>query len=129
MVAFDAEVLTADPAKIALGDGSTPAADAENPACHAATAGYRTALMFRVVFTSLVVVVAAATAIAIAFWIYKAANGWDAAATFTAIGSGVTGAATIYLGQKMVQSINVARTALQDVGKYCGADEQEELQK
>ena len=125
---FDAKILTVDPATIAMGgasreavrtDESTPTH--ESPACAAALSGYRTALMFRTLFTYLVFAVAGASATAILVAIYKAMSaGVDLGVGITLVSGFVGSGAAIFIGKRMNESIVVARTALQDVGKYCG---------
>ena len=126
MATFELNGLGIDPGKIALGTDDPSAlsaaeGNADGPACHAALAGYRTALMFRVLFTAIVFAVslASATALIIAIaMIVK--NGADVGNIVAGV-SGVLGsAATLWLATKMNESIKVQRTALGDVGKYCG---------
>jgi hypothetical protein len=137
MVAFDDEKLRVDPALIALGGVQNIQAEVgaaaqgpqrESPACQAALAGYRVALMFRVLFTSLVFVVSLAAAAALVYAIVRAIQvGFDLGSTITGISGIVGSGASIFLGRRMKESINVSRTALQDVGTYCGAQLQQEL--
>jgi len=126
MVASDAEILEADPAKIALGTAS-PAEiteakdDPEGPACQASLAAFQSALVFRNIFTAIVAVLAALTLIALAYCIFRVLDDkWDATGTLSAIGGVVTGTAAVYLGRERSKSINVLRKALEDVGTYCG---------
>jgi hypothetical protein len=126
MVAFDAEVLRADPAKIARGGPGDATLEAtgepnrELPACQAALASFRPALMFRYIFTTFVAVLGAMTTIGVVYCIWRILEGWNMAATLSAIGAAVTGVAAVWLGRKMVESIGVLRQALDDVSKYCG---------
>ena len=133
---FDAKILNADPAKIAMG-GAAPEAvrtaestpNQESPACAAALSGYRTALMFRTLFTYLVLAVAGASATAILVAIYKAMSaGVDLGVGITLVSGFVGSGAAIFIGKRMNESIAVARTALQDVGKYCGSEVEQKVQ-
>lgn len=123
MVAFDAEVLKADPAKITLGGAATEAPTEPNqnsPACQAALATFRPALMFRYIFTGFVAVLGAMTTIGVVYCIWRILEGWNMTATLSALGAAVTGVAAVWLGKKMLESIRVLRQALADVSKYCG---------
>jgi hypothetical protein len=133
MPSFDVDLLRADPVKIALGADAAEAAESPsypNRACDAARDSFRVALMFRVAFTTLTFIVGAATAIAVAYVIYRATSSggkWNTTATLAAIGAAVTGAGAIYLGKRSLEAIKVARTALDDVGKYCGIEVKKKL--
>lgn len=123
---FELNGLGIDPGKIALGTAdsaklSAAEGNANGPACHAALAGYRTALMFRVLFTGLVFAVSLASATALIIAIATIVkNGADVGNVVAGV-SGVLGsAATLWLANKMNEAIKVQRTALADVGKYCG---------
>ncbi|HEU4702957.1 MAG TPA: hypothetical protein VFS37_10785 [Conexibacter sp.] len=141
MPAFDADVLKTDPAVIALGDATNGAPLAErvreaartprreSPACQAAIASYRTALIFRVLFTVLVFVVSAAAAAAIVYCVYViATDGADVSAIVTGVSGAVASGATVFLVRGMRQSTSLARQALGDVGTYCGTDVKAEVQ-
>src|SRR5215204_4204475 len=125
MVAFDSPVLRADPGKIASGAAggleavTQPGSD--SPACQAALASFRPALMFRYIFTGFVAVLGAITTVAVVYCIWRISEGWNMTATLSAIGGAVTGVAAIWLGKKMMESIGVLRQALADVSTYCGA--------
>jgi hypothetical protein len=129
-VRFDSNALRWDPAKVGLGTADAEAlaeaaADPNptSPACQASLAAQRTALMFQVLFTGLVLLVATATAIAITIIIYRIVeHGWDPATTLSAVGGVVTGTATVFLGRRMTQAQSVQKKALEDVGKYCGSN-------
>ena len=135
MVAFDAKVLRNDPGRIALGAASESlledAVDTpkrEGPACQAALAQQRTALMFQVLFTSLVFVVSVATAAALIYAIIRLIkDGLDLGAVVTGVSGAIGSGATLFLAKRMNESIKVARTALNDVGKYCGHEVEEEV--
>lgn len=137
MVAFDAEVLRNDPARIALGGASesllAEAADApqpESPACQAALAHQRTALMFQVLFTSLVLVVAVASAAALVYAIIRITkDGLELSAVVTGVSGVVGSGGTAFLAKRMSESIKVAQAALGDVGKYCGGEIEEQLKR
>lgn len=136
MVAFDSAVLRADPARIALGDvvpavvqAAASQPNPSGPACQASLSGYRTALMFRVLFTSLVFVVSLAAAAALVFAIVRIIqDGVDLAAAVTGVSGVVASGASLFLGRKMNQSITVARQALEDVGTYCGVEVKNQVQ-
>jgi hypothetical protein len=134
MVAFDAEVLRTDPALIALGGADTTSLEAysepgpNSPACQAALATFRPALMFRYIFTAFVAVLGAMTTVAVVYCIWRILEGWNMAATLSAIGAAVTGVAAVWLGKKMMESIRVLREALNDVATYCGPDVKQQLE-
>jgi hypothetical protein len=132
MPAFDAEALRADPGIIASGAAggleAMPAPGRASPACQAALATFRPALMFRYIFTGFVAVLGAMTTIAVVYCIWRIIEGWNMTATLSAIGAAVTGVAAASLGKKMIESINVLRQALEDVSKYCGADVTKQLE-
>jgi hypothetical protein len=123
MVAFDAEVLRSDPAKIAGGAAFEAAGEPkDSPACQAALATFRPALMFRYIFTAFVALLGAMTTVGVVYCIWRILEGWNMTATLSALGAAVTGVAALWLGKKMMESIRVLRQALQDVSTYCGAD-------
>lgn len=134
MVAFDAPVLRVDPARIAGSAGGEVAFEAaaapgpDSPACQAALATFRPALMFRYIFTSFVAVLGAMTTVGVVYCIWRILEGWNMTATLSAIASAVTGGAAIWLGKKMMESIRVLRQALADVSKYCGPAVQQQLE-
>lgn len=124
---FVASELRVDPGAIALGvDSADPklkeAKDQPaGPACQASLAGYRTALMFRTLFTALVFAVALASAGALIFAIIRLVrDGADIAAIVTGVGGLLGSAGELVLVKYMNDSIKVAKQALSDVGKYCG---------
>lgn len=133
MAKFELNGIYIDPGKIALGteDGSKLSAAEGNesgPACQAALAGYRTALMFRVLFTGLVFAVSLASATALIIAIALIVKNGAEVGNIVAGVSGVLGsAATLWLATKMNESIKVQRTALNDVGKYCGMSIQNQV--
>ena len=49
-------------------------------------------------------------------------------ATLSAIGASVTGVAAVWLGKKMMESIEVLRQALEDVSTYCGTGVKQQLE-
>jgi hypothetical protein len=127
MPAFDDQALRADPAKIVAGGVAgglerTTGPGPDSPACHAALATFRPALMFRYIFTAFVAVLGAMTTVALVYSLWRILEGWNAAATLTAISAVITGGAAVTLGKKMMESIAVLRQALEDVSTYCGAD-------
>lgn len=132
---FDARDLRPDLGKIGLGGaGTTALADVtaspspETPACQAALAGYRTALMFRVLFTSLVFAVGFASAAALVYAIARIMSaGVDLATGITGVSGFMGSGASLFLMQRTKESIAVARTALADVGKYCGVPTMEKV--
>lgn len=134
MVAFDAPVLRVDPAKIAPGGPGEVGLEAgaapgpESPACQAALATFRPALMFRYIFTTFVAVLGAVTTVGVAYCIWRILEGWNMTATLSAIASAVTGGAALWLGKRMMESIRVLRQALSDVSKYCGPAVQQQLE-
>lgn len=139
MVRFDAPVLKADPARIVavpeergdlamLREMAISQPDPKAPACQAALAGYRTALMFRVLFTGLVFAVSLAAAAALIYSIAKIIkDGIDLGSAVTVVGGFVGSGAAIFLGKRMNESIKVAHGALEDVGTYCGVATKEQL--
>lgn len=131
---FTADDLQFDPGAIALGvdtsDAKLQAAANKpaGPACQASLAGYRTALMFRTLFTSLVFMVALASAAALIFAIVRIVkDGADVAAIVTGVGGLLGSAGELVLVKYMNDSIKVAKQALADVGKYCGGGVQEQV--
>jgi hypothetical protein len=134
MVKLDADILRADPAKVALAT-SDPAVlqdaqanpDPNAPACQAAIAAYRPALIFRYIFTTFVAVLGAMTTIGLGYCIYRIFEGWSVTATLAALGSVVTGSAALWLTRKMRESIRVLRQALDDVATYCGTPVADQL--
>ena len=135
MVALDSPLLKADPAKIAFGGGQPPGGDAatapgrENPACHAALAGYRIALMFSVLFTGLVFVVSLTAAAALVYAIIKIIDdGLDLAAAVAGVSGVVGSGAAVYLGKRMNEARKHAREALGDVSTHCGSQVKEQVQ-
>jgi hypothetical protein len=135
MVAFDDELLRTDPALLAGGGppnvGTLESIDDDRaaPACQAALASFRTARMFQTLFTAVVFVVAAAAAAALVFSIVRIArNGADLTAVVSGVNGVVASGATVWLAKRMQESIRVARTALADVGKYCGAHVQSKVE-
>ena len=133
MVAFDAEVLRTDPRKIAFGqtdEGNLEGLSQPNPnspACQAALATFRPALMFRYIFTAFVAVLGAMTTVGVAYCIWRILEGWNMTATLSALGASVTGVAAVWLGKKMMESIRVLRQALSDVSTYCGTSVEQQL--
>ena len=107
---LDAEVLYADPARLAP----------EGAACDASKAAFRTAHTFRILFTILVFTFTAALTLLLLLAIAllaKGGHGWEALSS--GAGALVSGGATGFLVTRMTQSIRVARRALADVKRYC----------
>jgi hypothetical protein len=128
VVAFDEAALHADPGAMFPSAGAEAAGgDPNAPACHAALSAFRVAVMFRIIFTGIVAVLAGLTLIALGYVIYRILEGWDATATVTALGGAVTGAAAGFLNKNMQRSINVQTQALADVGTYCGVETRQQL--
>jgi hypothetical protein len=130
VVAFDEAVLHADPGAMFPPPAGAEAAggDPNAPACQAALSAFRIAVMFRIIFTGIVAVLAGLTLIALGYVIYRILQGWDATATVTALGGAVTGVAAGFLNKNMQRAINVQGQALADVDTYCGVATQQQLQ-
>src|SRR5689334_10753782 len=103
MVRFDSALLHADPGLIvtaadedhsaALGQDSAPRGQ-KSSACQAAISSYRTALMFRILFTSLVFAVGLAAAAALVYAIIKImTSGIDLSSAITGVSGFVAGGA------------------------------------
>jgi hypothetical protein len=124
---FDADKLQTDPAVIATGTASEPEAKDGSPACQAAVESFRTALMFRVVFTLLVVATTLAATVATVIFVWRAVEGFDVTAALTAASAVATSGLAALVAKRMVQAIKVQKQALADVGKYCGTEKRDQL--
>jgi len=125
VVAFDADVLRVDPRAVAGQQSDDP--EAPPPACQAAVALFRTASMFRTIFTAAVALLAIATVLLLIWCLWRISDQFDTGAAVAAAGTVVTGTAAGFLSKKMGESIRVARQALADVNKYCPASVQNEI--
>lgn len=125
MVAFDADVLRADPAVLS---GQPPqGAEEPPPACQAAVALFRTASMFRTIFTAAVALLAIATVLLLVWCLWRISKSFDTGAAIAMVGTVVSGSASVFLSRKMMESIRVARQALADVHTYCPASITDEV--
>jgi hypothetical protein len=133
MVDIDAATLRTDPGKIALGDvPDAVLAEAEGqpngPACQASLSAFRSALVFRNIFTALVAVLAVLTLIALSYCLYLAFDkSFDVTGTVAAIGGIVTGAGALFLRTERNKAIKNLDDALGNVSKYCGEPVKQEL--
>lgn len=133
MVSPASELLNTDPGEIAFGDKAQAQAaannpDADSPACQASLSSFRSALLFKNIFTGIVAVLAVLTLAALGFCLYKAFNtSWESATTFAAITGVVTGGGAIFLQNEKSKAQKVLENALADVKTYCGSGISQEL--
>jgi hypothetical protein len=126
VVAFDADALAANPAAIA-GSEQPSTEDTRSPACEAAVSAFRTALMFRQIFTAVVALLAVATVLLLIWFLWRIGEGFDTGTGIALAGTLVTGTASGFLGKRMLESIRVQNRALADVQRYCPAALHEQL--
>jgi hypothetical protein len=135
VIAADDPKLNPDPGKIALGDAGAAKAAAESPdpqgpACSASVSAFRSALVFKNIFTALVAILACLTLGALAFCIVEviANSSWQATNTLAVIAGVVTGAGALFLRRERSKSDKILEQSLADVQKYCGTSLAAELQ-
>jgi hypothetical protein len=123
-----------DPAQIAYGndkqaiEAAKQQPNAQGPACAASLESFRSALLFKNVFTILVAILGAVAVVAIGFSVIAALiSSWDPANTFAAITGGITGAGALFVQKHKSSSEKLLRDALKDVGTYCGTEKRDEL--
>jgi hypothetical protein len=91
---------------------------------------YKTALVARIVFTLLVIVVSTAAAASLVWAIYKIAkDGADFGAVVLGVSGIVESGASIFLVKRMTESIKAANAALDKVGEYCGVEAKEAIER
>ncbi len=135
MIAADDPKIAPDPGKIALGDNQAAAAaaqapDPQGPACNASVAAFRSALVFKNIFTALVAILALLTLGALAFCIVEVISdsSWQATNTLAVIAGVVTGGGALFLKRERSKSDKILEQSLADVQKYCGTSLAGELQ-
>jgi hypothetical protein len=115
---FDAAVValgTTDPAALREQEGNPT-----GPACIAARAYERQTRLFSVLFTTLVLLLAAATAGLLVYAIYKISKDVNVTDIVAAVGSLVTGSAAGFLVKHMNRANALEKSAIAQVEKYCG---------
>ncbi len=133
MVAFNADILRVDPGVIAMGDAANASEAAKNPgpasaACQASLASFRTAHMFQWAFAGIVFVLTLALAVLVAYGLYQSiSHDANAKAVIAFAGGAASGLAMAYFVKRMLEAVKVARDALKDVGRYCGAEIKQDL--
>jgi hypothetical protein len=136
MVEADSKLLRVDPARfdggtamagVAGGGGGDGDGDG-GPACAASLSAFRWALLFKNVFTFLVVILAMVAVVALGFAVIAATvSSWEPTNTFAALTGAVTGAGSLFVLKQKSQSDKILKEALKDVGDYCGADKKAQL--
>jgi O-antigen/teichoic acid export membrane protein len=114
-----------DAAVVALGttDAATLHAQEGNPtgpACIAARAYERQTRLFSILFTTLVFLLAAATAGLLVYAIYKISKDVNVTDLVAAAGGVVTGAAAGFLVKYMNRANTLEKQAIAQIEKYCG---------
>src|SRR6186997_930079 len=101
---LDPTSIRVDPAQIAFGNDKQAVQEAKaepsegSPACAASLESFRSALIFKNIFTIFVAILGAVAVVAIGFSVIAALVGsWNPANTFAALTGGITGAGALWV--------------------------------